>query len=347
MAEYKDIKGFKVQTVSTDPAANALGQVFYNSTSDAFKVTNQSVSNGTWASGGNVNTARTNGTGGGVQTAGLFSGGESPSPSSQTLTETYDGTSWTEVNDLNSGRVYAFGAGLQNAAWTAGGYNPSSPLTYRTETEFWDGTSWTIVPATLNTPRAQGMSAGVQTSAIAACGESPGPDPRTFYNNAEELDGTTWTNVAPVNRSSPAQSKRFGSTNIGRSASAMRIVGGGYSETPTTVGFNEEFNGTSWTEETDLNTARGARPGSSGSVNDGLLFGGGPNWSVSLTNTEYWNGTSWTELNDLATATNFGGSGGITSNSALIASGYSAPVGAFDYTQEWNVTTTNSTLTAS
>jgi hypothetical protein len=35
-----------------------LGQVFYNSTSDAFKVTQQSVPAGTWASGGSLNTAR-------------------------------------------------------------------------------------------------------------------------------------------------------------------------------------------------------------------------------------------------------------------------------------------------
>jgi hypothetical protein len=39
MAEYKGIKGFKVQTVSTDPAASA-------------------IAGGTWASGGDLNTAR-------------------------------------------------------------------------------------------------------------------------------------------------------------------------------------------------------------------------------------------------------------------------------------------------
>jgi hypothetical protein len=58
MAEYKNIKGFKVQTVSTDPAVSNLGQVFYNSTANAFKVTKQSVPAGTWASGGSLNTAR-------------------------------------------------------------------------------------------------------------------------------------------------------------------------------------------------------------------------------------------------------------------------------------------------
>jgi hypothetical protein len=39
MAEYKGIKGFKVQTVSTDPAASI-------------------IATGTWASGGDLNTAR-------------------------------------------------------------------------------------------------------------------------------------------------------------------------------------------------------------------------------------------------------------------------------------------------
>jgi hypothetical protein len=50
MAEYKDIKGFKVQTVSTDPAASI-------------------IATGVWASGGNLNTARAAGGGAGVQTA--------------------------------------------------------------------------------------------------------------------------------------------------------------------------------------------------------------------------------------------------------------------------------------
>jgi hypothetical protein len=51
MAEYKDIKGFKVQTVSTDPAAS------------------MHLQGGTWASGTSLNTARTGGGGAGVQTA--------------------------------------------------------------------------------------------------------------------------------------------------------------------------------------------------------------------------------------------------------------------------------------
>jgi hypothetical protein len=52
MAEYKGIKGFKVQTVSTDPAASA-------------------IAGGTWASGENLNTARRSLGQSGTQTAAL------------------------------------------------------------------------------------------------------------------------------------------------------------------------------------------------------------------------------------------------------------------------------------
>ena len=58
MAEYKGIKGFKVQTVSTDPAASA-------------------IAGGTWASGGDLNTGGPGGTSSGTQTSALYVGGRS------------------------------------------------------------------------------------------------------------------------------------------------------------------------------------------------------------------------------------------------------------------------------
>jgi hypothetical protein len=63
----------------------------------------------------------------------------------------------------------------------------------------------------------------------------------------------------------------------------------------------ESYDGTSWTETTNLNTARRALAGS-GSQTAGLVYGGttGSNTAV----TEAWDGTSWTEVADLATARN-------------------------------------------
>jgi hypothetical protein len=85
MAEYKGIKGFKVQTVSTDPAASA-------------------IAGGTWASGTSLNTARRSPGGSGTQTAGLAFGGRDTPSADTGATESYDGSTWTELNDLNTAR---------------------------------------------------------------------------------------------------------------------------------------------------------------------------------------------------------------------------------------------------
>jgi hypothetical protein len=76
MAEYKGIKGFKVQTVSTDPAASA-------------------IAGGTWASGGNLNTAKRKLWE--VQEHKLQQHLEEEiTPSADRCTESYNGSSWTE-----------------------------------------------------------------------------------------------------------------------------------------------------------------------------------------------------------------------------------------------------------
>ena len=325
--------GDTIQTVSSDVSPASFGDIWYNSTLQ--KVRLLQFGTGTWASGGNVNSARSSGQGAGAtHSAAVIWSGEGPSPADRAKTESYDGSSWTEVNDLNSARIYPFGDGTQTAAFTAGGHNPSNAPVYRTETETWDGTSWTVLgPANLNTGRAQGGSNGITTSALAYTGESPGPPPRSFYNNAEELDGSTWTNITSLNRGPNNQSCRFTSQHLGRTAPASRVAGGGYNAPASGVNLNEEWNGTSWAEEAELNTARGAIVGGSGTVNDCIIFGGGPDWTTGLTNTESWDGTSWTEINDLATGKRFASNAGSTSQNAMAATGSPAAVG----TEEWTV----------
>jgi hypothetical protein len=57
MAEYKGIKGFKVQYLSADPSDPIIGQTWYNSTSKDLKYTGVTTA-GSWATGNNLNTAR-------------------------------------------------------------------------------------------------------------------------------------------------------------------------------------------------------------------------------------------------------------------------------------------------
>jgi hypothetical protein len=63
----------------------------------------------------------------------------------------------------------------------------------------------------------------------------------------------------------------------------------------------EQYDGSSWTETTDLNAAITASA-CAGTTTAGITFGGAhPPGSVQGT-TEVWNGSTWTEVNDLNTA---------------------------------------------
>ena len=127
MAKYSDIKGFTVQTLSTDTIASQ-------------------IAGGTWASGGTLNTGREfYGDGIGTQTAALFAAGN-PGTGAVAITESYNGTSFTEVNDVNTARYAGAASGSQTAAFLAGGVPGSADM------ETWNGSSWTEVN-NLNTGR--------------------------------------------------------------------------------------------------------------------------------------------------------------------------------------------------
>ena len=121
-----------------------LGQVFYNSTSNTFKVTEQPASGGSFSSGGSLNTSRGYFAGFGSQTAGAVSGG-SPysSPPKAQLHEQYNGSSWTEANDLNSG--HAAGSSATKAPQSAGLTFCGGPPPSGVKNEAWNGSSWTEV----------------------------------------------------------------------------------------------------------------------------------------------------------------------------------------------------------
>jgi hypothetical protein len=300
MAEYKGIKGFKVQTVSTDPAASA-------------------IAGGTWASGGNLNTARDLLGGAGSQTSSLVFGGE-PYPSVSALTEAYNGSSWTEVSDLNTARFLLGGVGADNTAVLAFGGDPG----YKANTESWDGTSWTEV-ADLNTGRwSMAGNSGIQSAALLFGGAT---SPSTVANT-ESWNGSSWTEVADLNTA------REENAGAGTYTAALSIAG--TPSYPTATAVVEEWNGSSWTEITDVNTARNNLGGlkGGGTVTDALVFGGLNRATPAIyTNTESWNGSSWTEVADLSIARHsLSGSG---SSSAALAAGGLTSTAVTAATEEW------------
>ena len=95
----------------------------------------------------------------------------------------------------------------------------------------------------------------------------------------------------------------------------------------------EKYDGTSWTEVNDLNTARGYAAGD-GTQTSALYFGGLPPSNLALT--ESWNGTSWTAVNTLNTGRRSLAGAGADNTSSLAFGGYDTADLAL--TEEWNGT---------
>src|SRR6056300_415602 len=110
MADYKTIKGTKIQNYTTDPDNPLTGQVWYNETDQVLKVSTGPIV-GAWATGNDMNTARGDLAGAGTQTSALGFGGQGDVPTVTGETESYNGTSWTEVSDLNTTRTSLAGTG--------------------------------------------------------------------------------------------------------------------------------------------------------------------------------------------------------------------------------------------
>ena len=262
----------------------------------------------------------------------------------------YAGT-WSSGGSVNTARQYGAGIGSSTAGLIFGGSSP--PVVAITEQ--YNGTSWTEVNDLNAAQNAQG-SAGTLTSGMSALGaQSPGA-------NVEDWNGTVWT----ANPHSLNSARQF-SGGDGASNDSAIMVGG---EPAPNGALTEIYNGSSWTESGDLNTARNqlaaagtvtaliAMGGNTGAdaetfngsawtavtdMNSGrgglsgsgtstlaLAFAGDPD----VANTESWNGSAWTEVNDLSTGREFGASSNITGNTtAFLASGNTTTL--VSNTEEW------------
>ena len=255
MATYKEIKGITVQTRDADPVVNA----------------------GSWSCGGDLNVARYQGGGAGVQTAAsLFGGYGSPDADH----EYYNGSTWSEQTNLNSGRKSAGSGGVQTASILFAGYTTTNV----NNVETWNGSSWTEV-AEVNTTRRGISSLGQTNTAILAVGGYT----TTAVDNVESWNGSAWTEIAEI------LSPGYSAAGSGTSTEGLII-----NSTPGVT--NQYWNGSSWAEQSDTNTEHSPGGGGSqqGSYTSALIFGGGNPTSLAVT--ESWDGSSWTEVADLATA---------------------------------------------
>ena len=149
MAKYSDIKGFTVQTLSSDTAASQAAA-------------------GSWSSGGSLNSARRGLAGSGSTTAALAFGGTVTASSA--LTEQYNGSSWSEEDDLNTARRNLASSvnGSTTASSAFAGYSTANSALH----EQYNGSSWSE-EGDLTIARNESGGCGTTTAALSFGGETP------------------------------------------------------------------------------------------------------------------------------------------------------------------------------
>ena len=278
MATYRQLKGYNVKSVTSDPANIKEGQIWYNSSELKIKVAPYIA--GTWSSGGNLNQDYYGRASSGTQTAGLVFGGRNPGPVfTSGDTEEYDGSSWAEQNNMGTTRRYHAGFGIQTAsvacAGAPGGNTPG------TKTEEYDGSSWTA-----GNDMSTGNNNGGGTAGILTAGFFVGASPPT--GSTEEYDGTNWSSGGSLN-TARNQSRSFGTLTAG-------VAAGGEGNSSAV----EHYDGTSWTASTALPSGR-FNNGTGGTQTAGYVAGGstGSPSSTTLITNEY-DGSAWRTGGNLA-----------------------------------------------
>ena len=284
-----------------------------------------------WSEVSDLNTSRTFlGGAAAVNTAALAYGGTSPGY--HAVTEQWNGSSWTEVSDLNTAKGNGASYGTYTAAVLVGSTIPPGAGT--TNVEEYNGTSWSEVNDVSNAVR-QNAGAGGTTSGISFGGtpEVTATEEFSFPPVTASVlqEGQMWFN------SSSSTLKGYGTAagipaatwSSGGTMNTGRHAGGGSGVQTAAILFGgqdpkkaqtETYDGTSFTEVNDMNTARSTLGNAGqGSQTATLAFGGiEPALSAK---TESWNGSSWTEVNDLNAARGYV-SGFGTQTAAICANGY-------------------------
>ncbi len=236
----------------------------------------ESYNGSSWTEVNDLNTARGESMrGSGTQTAALAFGGYGGpffGASAQNNTESWNGSNWTEVNDLNTARYYGQGSGTQTSSLVYGG-TPGGANAF-SNTESWNGSSWTEVNDLNSGTTQQGSAGADNTSALCFGGKGASPVPYTA--KTESWNGSSWTEVSDLN------ADRISLGGLGTQTAALafggfRYVGGSYYRADP--GITESWNGSSWTEVNDLNTARHNLDGG-GSSTAGLAACGNPTASA-------------------------------------------------------------------
>ena len=278
-----------------------------------------------WTEIADLNQLRNAGAASGLQPSAVFFGGYTTTDVANT--ENWNGSSWTEVSDLNTARSYLGGSDLSyTAALAFGGSGPSAT------TETWNGSAWTEVADMATARDSIGGTGGSNSSALVFGGYDgstrvanteewsfSGLDPSTtpaadyadaiagdfYYNSTTGQFKTVNDGGQPIGTWASASGINTGRSYFaGAGTATSSMVFGGYNAPGPPTGTTEDteiWNGSSWTEVSNLNEAPYYNMAGSGASSTAALCYAGQGGGVRKNNAESWDGSSWTEITGLNT----------------------------------------------
>ncbi len=182
----------------------------------------------------------------------------------------------------------------------------------------------------MNTGRAIFGATGTQTAGLAATGQTSSGNNGT--TNVELYDGSSWTETTNVNTARRSLSASGASNTDSLIFGGLGPLPSGSPSPSIIIGVTEKWNGSAWTEVSDLNTSRFySGPASLGTSTATLAFGGATPPGVN--SVESWDGSSWTETTEINTARSYIYGLGVQT-SAIAAAGYTTTT--VDIVESWN-----------
>jgi hypothetical protein len=199
------------------------------------------------------------------------------------------------------------GFGGQSDAVGAGGYGPALSPAYSNKTDEYNGTSWSE-GGNIGSARYTGQGCGSQTAGLIA-GGNPVSNSEAFLG-AEEYNGSAWTGGGTMGTG-------HGYAWMAGIQTAAIVYTGLTDPSPATTSVNAElYNGTSWAEVGNVNTAKYGILGFGATQDTAVKVGG----TSANTGVEEYNGTSWTAVNSIP-ANRADGMGSGAQTSGLITAG--------------------------
>ena len=282
-----------------------------------------------WTTVNSLNTARANqgpAVMQGSSASATMLGGNPPYPSASRAIEGWDGTSWatSPASLVSQGVSQSAGQGSSSSTVSVFGGSAGSSLAeqFNKSINTITAAAWassTVYP----TPNSYLAGFGVLNAGVAAGGDGP---PGNGIATTAEYDGSSWTAGGDL-----GTGRRGLGSGTNSTLTAGLVFGGNNPGVPTQYALVEEYNGSSWSEVTNL-------PGNQSNVGGFGTQTAGACLPVSATATLEYDGTNWSSAGSLSTPrSNTLGIGCGTQTAGLcVGGGPSGPV-AGD-TEEYNGT---------